>query len=63
MHGALRCGFIQLLGDEPELLAGRFGVSFAKGCFKVLNLRFDLALTRPIYRSAFDVLSCSFFRL
>ena len=63
MHGAFRCGFVELLGNEPELLAGRFDVALAHGRFEVLDLRFHLALARPVNRSSFGVLFCSFFRL
>ena len=63
MHSAFGGGFVQLLGYEPELLAGRFDVPFAQGRLEMLDLRFDLALPRPVDRPSLDVLSCSFFRL
>ena len=63
VHGACRCGLVQLLSDKSELLGCRFDVAFLQDLFKMLDLCFNLALTRPVDCPAFCVLFGSFFCL
>ena len=62
MHRARRGGLVQLLREQAILLARRLHIPFFQGRFKMLRLRFNLALTRSVNSPSLGVLLDSFLR-
>jgi len=62
VHRAHRSGFIQLLGKEAILLTHRLDITFFHGRFKMLYLRLNLALPRPVDSLSLGVLFNSLLR-